>query len=76
MNIFDDLPDIGSCPHCKHDGDGLQFAFPDISRSARGWNAVQAACLACGTHGPAKPSYAEAVASFRAGKIEVKAVEG
>ena len=73
MNIFDDLPDIGRCPHCGHDGDGLQFAFPDSAVTAHGFSEVQAACLACGVHGPLRTSYAEAMASFSAGEVEVAA---
>ncbi|WEX10338.1 hypothetical protein [Chelativorans sp. AA-79] len=73
MNIFDDLPDIGRCPHCGHEGEGLQFGFPDSAVTARGFSEVQAACLACGAHGPARPSYAEAIASFHAGEVEVPA---
>lgn len=72
MNIFDDMPDIGKCPHCGHEGEGLQFAFPD-SGFSRSTDVVQAqaACLSCGAHGPARPSYAAAVAAFKAGELEV-----
>lgn len=71
MNIFDEIPGIPECPHCGHEGEGLQFAIPDSAMTAHGFSLVQASCLACGAHGPTRPSYAEAVKSFRAGEVEV-----
>lgn len=68
MNIFDDMPDIPSCPHCGHAGEGLQWAFPDPFGDKM--PAVQCACLACGAHGPQRPSYAEAIEAFAAGLTE------
>lgn len=65
MNIFDDMPDIGRCPHCGHDGLGMQFAIPVDDKTK-----VQAACLSCGVHGPLRPSYDEAVKAFRALETE------
>lgn len=71
MRFFDDMPDIGKCPHCGHEGEGLQFAIPDRAMIGQGqFIAVQAACLACGEHGPAAPSYDNAVTRFRAGERE------
>lgn len=70
MNIFDELPEIPACPHCGHDGEGLQFAISNSAMTAQGFGVVQAACLACGVHGPARASYAEAAGSFRAGEVE------
>ncbi len=74
MNIFDDLPDIGKCPHCGHDGEGLQFAFPDSGfLDGIGFVLVQAACLSCGAHGPIRMSCAGAAEDFCAGKLEAAA---
>lgn len=70
MNLFDELPEIGECPHCGYRGEGLQFAFPDIGWGADEFAHVQAACLSCGTHGPIKESYQSAVAAFLAGMTE------
>lgn len=68
MNIFDDAPDIPACPHCGHDGEGLNWAFPDpLSNDLA---AVQCACLMCGAHGALRPSYAEAIGAFAAGQTE------
>jgi len=69
--LRDDMPEIPQCPHCGHDGEGLQWAFPDIA--AAPFSRVQCACLACGSHGPAAVSYAEAVRLFGAGEVEVAA---
>lgn len=71
MHLLDDMPDIGACPHCGHDGNGLQFAVPDSAMTGAGrFNAVQAACLACGEHGPTATSYDDALKRFRAGETE------
>ncbi|MGE0290634.1 MAG: hypothetical protein AB7I42_25135 [Bradyrhizobium sp.] len=71
INLFDDLPDIGKCPHCGHAGEGLQFAFPDAPDGTIDFERVQAACLSCGVHGDYRASYAEAAQAFRAGEKEV-----
>lgn len=70
MNIFDDCPAIGECPHCGHAGDGLQYAFPNDSDGSIDFSRVQAACLACGVHGEYRDTYAAAAAAFRDGKVE------
>lgn len=71
MNLLDDMPTIGRCPLCGHAGDGLQFAIPDDAMTGEGhFTAVQVACLSCGTHSAARPSYAEAIEAFRDGDWE------
>lgn len=72
MNPFHDtLPDIPTCPHCGHDGDGLEWAFPDSTPVA--FNSVQCACLACGAHGQPSTSYEAAAAAFAKGQLETAA---
>lgn len=68
MNLFDDMPDVPKCPHCGHDGDGLQWSFPDTGFINHRPTLAQCACLACGAHGPAKATYADAIAAFMAGE--------
>lgn len=68
MNIFDDMPDIPACPKCGHDGEGLNWAFPDKPFTGA---TVMASCLACGFHGRAMLSYAAAIEAFTAGESEV-----
>ncbi len=70
MNIWDHQPDIPKCPHCGHDGEGLQWAFPDNAYDGKSWAMVKASCLHCGAHSPAKPSYEEAIKAFAAGETE------
>lgn len=70
MNVFDEMPDIPKCPHCGHDGEGLQWAFPDAGFVGVVATAVQCACLACGFHGPERPSYAQAISAFERGIVD------
>jgi len=70
MNLFDDISEIGRCPHCGHDGNGLQFAFPDGPGFSIDMTRVQAACLSCGAHGAYRATYADAAQAFRAGELE------
>lgn len=70
MNLFDDLPLIGKCPHCGHAGNGLQFAFPDAAGGGIDFSRVQAACLSCGVHGSYRSTYVEAAIAFRNGETE------
>ncbi|GHA15435.1 hypothetical protein GCM10007989_07760 [Devosia pacifica] len=65
--LHDDMPNIPACPHCGHDGDGLEWAFAITERR---FTRVQCACLACGAHGPERESYAQAVEAFKAGEKE------
>lgn len=47
-------PELLPCRFCGHEGEGLQYCVPD------GTDDWQAACLACGTHGPIGHSLPEA----------------
>jgi hypothetical protein len=69
--LRDMLPDIPPCPHCGHSGEGLQWALPDAGFvHGLGFTRAQCACLACGKHGAARPTYDSAIEAFAAGKIE------
>jgi hypothetical protein len=70
MNLFDDMPDIGKCPHCGHTGGGLQYAFPDDARGTIDLTRCQAACLSCGAHGAYRETYQAAADAFQAGELE------
>lgn len=70
MNLFDEMPDIPKCPHCGHDGEGLQWSFPDNGFVNNLPTKVQCACLSCGAHGPVKDGYQEAIKAFAAGETE------
>lgn len=70
--LHDSMPDIPACPKCGHDGEGLNWSFPDMMRRLS-LTRVQCACLACGAHGETAATYSEAVENFKAGKLEAVA---